>query len=91
VPQVPTTDEWKQWVDTDYTCSIPVKDRETQIHTFPVYWPPDDKWMVFKPFSDDYMIVPGTAYEEHRLERSRVKFASEVPVSGLQPRHGQDA
>jgi hypothetical protein len=83
VPQVPTTDEWKQWVDTDYLCSIPVKDRPTQVHTFPVYWQTDDKWMVFSPFGDDYMVVSGKDYQERRMEILRDELATEVLVSGL--------
>jgi hypothetical protein len=68
VPKVKTTDDWKQWVDTDYICSIPVADRPTSAHTLPVYWQPDNEWMVFKPFSDEYMIVDGEAYEANYRE-----------------------
>jgi hypothetical protein len=59
VSEVAKTDEWKEWVKVDNMLDKPYVN-------FPVFLYPSDTWMVYKPGTQDYMIVPNDEYLENR-------------------------
>lgn len=48
-------DDWKKWL------KMPV-DSKNCIWVFPAYLPDEDGWQVWKPQTDDWVVVPNDVY-----------------------------
>ena len=62
-------EEWKHWVGPDAWNCVPKEERTCVSFAFPVMNPfPPHEWMVFKPFTNDFMIVDHDTYMEYWKE-----------------------
>ena len=76
--QVPTTDAWRHWLRMERD---PTEESGSS-HCFPVMSPfPPHDWMVFKPFTDTYMVVPNDEYRAEWDSKHAQSSISNAPRS----------